>query len=332
MTQLVLSHDMRAPDFGTPPAELYQAALDQCEWADRLGFHTATFMEHHASADGYLPSPIILASAVAARTRKMLLELRVMLLPLYHPVRAAEDLAVLDIISGGRLRLTFGAGYRWEEYDQYGLDFRKRPSLMERGIQTLKSAWSGEPFEFEGKTIRILPRPVQRPHPPIQIGGSSKAAAERAARIADGYYPPRAVFYQDYVDALAREGRVAPGPGPRGAYVYLHVSNDPAKTWRQVSPHALYENNEYARWLSVKGQGDKAIYRPVTDADELRGSYKIVTPDECVEMARKDGTLVFKPLLSGLDPAIAWDNLRLFESEVLPRIGALTPPGPFLRG
>lgn len=329
MTRLVIAHDMRAPEFGAAPVDLYQAALDQCAWADQAGFHTATFMEHHASSDGYLPSPIVMAAAVAGRTRNMLLELRVMLLPLYHPVRAAEDLAVLDLVSGGRLRLTVGAGYRWEEYAQYGLELRKRPSLMERGIETLKAAWTGEPFEFEGQTLQVLPRPAQRPHPPIVLGGSSKAAAERAARIADGYYPVRRDLYQDYVDALAAQGKTAAPPEARSAYHYLHVTNEPEKAWRQVAPHAMHENNEYARWLQVKADAAKAVYREVKDPDELlrSGSFKIVTPDECVELARKDGILTFKPLIAGLDPAIAWENLRLFESEVLPRLGELQKPG-----
>jgi alkanesulfonate monooxygenase SsuD/methylene tetrahydromethanopterin reductase-like flavin-dependent oxidoreductase (luciferase family) len=320
MTVLNLAYDMRAPDFGAPPVELYQAALDQCEWADKLGFRSVSFMEHHATTDGYLPSPLVMAAAAAGRTKDILIGVSVMLLPLYHPLRAAEDLAVLDLVSGGRLRVTVGAGYRQEEYAQFGLDLKKRPSLMERGIETLKKAWTGEPFEYEGRTVRILPRPAQSPRPTITMGGSSKAAAERAARIADGYQPVTPQIYEDYRQALEALGKPVPPRAPnRGSYLYLHVTNDPDKAWRQIAPHALHENNDYARWL--KG-APNAVYHEVTDPDVLRasGAYKLLTPDECVEMATTEGLLSFKPLIAGLDPAIAWENLRLFESEVLPRL------------
>ena len=109
MISLSLAYDMRAPEFGAPPEELYRAALDQCAWADSLGFESVTFMEHHATIDGYLPSPIVMAAAAAARTERMLIRLSVVLLPLYHPLRAAEDLAVLDLIARGRLRITVPA-------------------------------------------------------------------------------------------------------------------------------------------------------------------------------------------------------------------------------
>jgi len=320
MTILTLAYDMRAPDFGAPAVELYKAALDHCEWADKLGFQSVSFMEHHATTDGYLPSPIVMAAAAAGRTKDILIGVSVMLLPLYHPLRAAEDLAVLDLVSGGRLRITVGAGYRHEEYAQFGLELKKRPSLMERGIETLKKAWTGEPFEYEGKTVRILPRPAQTPRPAITMGGSSKAAAERAARIADGYQPVTPTIYEDYRQALAALGKpVPPRATHRGSYLYLHVTKDPEATWRQIAPHALHENNDYARWLK---DAPNAVYHEATDAEVLRGSgaYKIVTPDECVELARKEGVLSFKPLIAGLDPAIAWENLRLFEKEVLPRL------------
>jgi len=188
MTILTLAYDMRAPDFGPPPAELYKAALDQCEWADQLGFKQVLFMEHHATTDGYLPSPLIMAAAAAARTNQMLIGLNIMQLPFYHAVRAAEDLAVLDLVSGGRLRITVGAGYRPEEYALFGLDFKKRPTLMTRGIETLKKAWTGEPFEFEGQEVRVLPRPAQsvgRPAaiaPPKAPPAKKKSFFRRAAR------------------------------------------------------------------------------------------------------------------------------------------------------
>lgn len=320
MVVLTMAFDMRAPDFGTPAVALYQAALDQCEWADRCGFHLLSFMEHHASTDGYLPSPIVMAAAAAGRTKRIGIGVGVMQLPLYNPLRAAEDLAVLDLVSGGRLRIVVGAGYRTEEYAQFGLELRKRPSLMERGIDTLKKAWTGEPFEYEGRTVRILPRPAQQPRPQIVMGGSSKAAAERAARIADGYSPVAPELFEDYRQALAALGRPVPdAPPAQDGYFFLHVSNDPDGDWQKIAPHALHENNDYAKWLEGQPNGP---YRHVDDPDALRASglYRILTPAQCLELARRNGAMTLKPLIAGLDPAIAWESLHLFEREVLPHL------------
>ena len=320
MISLSLAYDMRAPEFGATPAELYAAALDQCEWADRLGFQQVSFMEHHATTDGYLPSPIVLAAAAAGRTERILIGVSVMLLPLYNPLRAAEDLAVLDLASGGRLRITVGAGYRDDEYAQFGLELKKRPSLMERGIETLKKAWTGEPFEYEGRTVRILPRPAQHPRPLITLGGSSKGAAERAARIADNYRPVSDVLFEDYREALAALGKPVPPPMPaRQRYYYLHVTHDPDEDWKRAAPYVMHDNNAYAKWM--EGQPHPAFLH-ADDPEELRasGRVRIVTPDQCVEMAKREGYLSFKPIPGGLPPSIAWENLRLFEQEVLPRI------------
>ena len=324
MITLGLAYDMRAPDFGAPPLELYRAALDQCEWADKLGFQSVNLMEHHASTDGYLPSPIVMAAAIAARTEWMLIRLGAILLPLYHPLRAAEDLAVLDLIAEGRLRIIVGAGYREEEFTQFGLRMRQRPSLVEEGVETLKRAWTGEPFEFRGETVRILPRPAQRPRPEIFLGGASPASAKRAARIADGYQPIAPQLIDVYREELAALGKPVPPLGTRGGgggAMFLHVSEDPERDWARIAPHALHETNDYGRWTrGLPG----SPYKEVADADELRasGAYQVVTPDECLELARSSGGLGFKPLMGGLDPELAWESLHLFERKVLPQLRA----------
>lgn len=317
-----LAYDMRAPEFGARPLALYQAALDQCAWGDKLGFQSCSFMEHHASTDGYLPSPLIMAAAAAGRTRDILIGLTVMLLPLYHPLRAAEDLAVLDLVSNGRLRITVGAGYRQEEYAQFGLSLKLRPSLVEIGIETLKKAWTGEPFEFRGQTVRILPRPVQTPRPAITMGGSSRAAAARAARIADGFIPTDFALFEDYRQELGKLGKEVPPPFPvsdEPRCLFLHIAEDPDAAWERIAPHALHESNDYAQW----GRGLSNLpYAEASDADALResGLYQVLTPAEAIDYARRNGGIGFKPLMGGLDPELAWQSLRLFEDKVRPAL------------
>jgi alkanesulfonate monooxygenase SsuD/methylene tetrahydromethanopterin reductase-like flavin-dependent oxidoreductase (luciferase family) len=322
ITRLTLAYDMRAPAFGADPVALYRAALEQCAWGDPLGFTDALVMEHHASTDGYLPSPIVLGSAIGAVTERMDIRLCLMLLPLYDPLRAAEDLAVLDLVSGGRLRLTVGLGYREEEYEQFGLSIKKRPSLMEEAVETLKAAWTGEFFEFRGRQVRILPRPAQKPRPLIAMGGASPASARRAARIADLYQPVATKLYEIYLAELDELGRQAPEAPPHtsvGEDPYVFVAEDPDREWELIAPHALHDTNEYARWIGGRRGGP---FTPMDTLAELRanGNYRVLTPDECVEHVGRTGVLTFKPLVGGLDPAVGWRSLQLFADQVLPRL------------
>lgn len=320
MIPLTLAYDMRAPAFGASAERLYQAMLDQCAWADANGFHRISFMEHHASTDGYLPSPIVAAAAAAGRTKTVGIGISLMLLPLYDPLRAAEDLAVLDLVSGGRLSLAVGAGYREEEYAQFGLDFKKRPSRMETAILTLKQAWTGEPFEYQGRTVRILPKPAQPGGPKITLGGTSEAAARRAARIADGFAPFVPRYFDVYREELIRLGKPAPPPMvQREGAMFVHVSRDPDRDWARIAPHALHESNDYAAWA----KGDPQYpYPAVIDADTLRASglYRVLTPEQAVEFAIRAGGLSLKPTMGGMDPDLARQSLDLVAAEVLPAL------------
>ena len=125
--------DMRAPDWGAPAPELYAAALDMAEWSESRGALTAVVCEHHGVSDGYLPSPMVLATAMAARTTTLPITVAVVVLPLYQPVRLAEDMAVLDIISRGRVSYVGAVGYVPAEYEQHGVDFHRRGRIAEEG-------------------------------------------------------------------------------------------------------------------------------------------------------------------------------------------------------
>ena len=317
-----LLFDMRAPDFGAPAPELYRAAIEMSAWADKRGFSEVNLLEHHASNDGYLPSPLVLGAGIAAATENLTIRTNVALLPLYHPLRFAEDAAVLDLISNGRTLFTVGAGYRVEEYEQFGLDITKRPSLMEEALQAVKQAWTGEPFEFRGKTVRILPRPAQKPCPRIYLGGSVPATARRAARFADGYEPLGPDLYDIYVAECERLGKTAPPQADNRArtVLFFHIAEDPEKAWATIGKHALYEMNDYGRWAATNSASP---YSEISNPDHLRapGMYEVLTPDDAVRAITERGGAMFKPLMGGMPPALGWESLELFESKVLPRLG-----------
>jgi alkanesulfonate monooxygenase SsuD/methylene tetrahydromethanopterin reductase-like flavin-dependent oxidoreductase (luciferase family) len=212
--ELVISYDMRAPDFGAPARELYAAALDQVAWADSLGFDSVGLGEHHGSPDGYNPSPLILASAMGARTKRIQFRTSVVLAPLYDPIKLAEDAAVTQLATGGRLLLGIGGGYRPSEFETFGRKLEDRWRVVGETIELLRLAWSGEPFSWQGRRCQVTPRPD--PPPPILLGGGSPAAARRAARIADGWFPPlEPKLWPPYREECLKLGKPDPGAYPR---------------------------------------------------------------------------------------------------------------------
>ena len=330
--RLALRFDMRAPDIGAPPAVLYPASVDMCEWADRLGFETVYLAEHHGADDGYCPAPMIQASAILARTTAMRVHFSALIAVLHDPLRLAEDLAVLDLISGGRIEMTLGIGYRPHEYEMFGIEKSRRVPILEEVIHTLEQAWTGEPFEFRGRTVMVRPTPVQQPRPPIYIGGSGEASAYRAARLGDGYLPAAPGLFEIYQEELRRLGKPVPAaPKARGP-LFLFVTDDPERDWPLVAPHVIYTSRSNFEWAKERGVG-ATPYPPVSTLEDLKASdqFAVVTPDECVELATglpPDAELTFQPLMGALDPQIGWRSLELFGQAVVPRLveAGLRPP------
>jgi alkanesulfonate monooxygenase SsuD/methylene tetrahydromethanopterin reductase-like flavin-dependent oxidoreductase (luciferase family) len=318
---LTVSYDLRAPAFGASPPDLYDAALDQAAWADRVGFDAIHVMEHHGSDDGYLPSPLVFAAAIAARTSRIRIWISALVLPLHDPVMAAEELAVLDLIAAGRLTVVVAAGYRRSEFEMLDRPFASRAALLEEGVEVMTRAWSGEPFTYRGRSVRVMPRPRQRPRIPIVIGGGSEGSARRAARVADGYRPSKPGLVEIYLDELRRLGKGAPDVAPSLAGgPTTFVSRDVEATWRAIGPHALHDTNSYVAW--TKDQPGVYRQRSATRVEDLRhaGGYLVLTPDEAVDRVRRGEGLHLKPLLGGLDPTVSWRSLRVIEEDVLPRL------------
>src|SRR5437867_507642 len=188
MTMIGLRYDLRAPSFGAVThAELYAACLEQCAWADRHGLDFVVLSEHHGVEDGYLPAPLVLAAAIAGLTQYIRITVAAVLVPLHDPIRLAEQLAVLDLASGSRVSFVAGLGYRQEEFEMAAVDRKHRGKLLDEAVEAMRKAWTGEPFEWRGRTIRVTPKPASPPM--ILIGGSTEAAARRAARLRAGFFP-----------------------------------------------------------------------------------------------------------------------------------------------
>jgi len=321
MAMVGIRFDLRVPPFAsvTHP-ELYAACLEQCAWADQLGLDVVVLSEHHGVADGYLPAPLTLAAAIAGRTRKIRINVAAVLVPLHDPVRLAEQLAVLDLVSESRVSFVAGLGYRDEEFAMAGIERKQRGKLLEESVEVMRKAWTGEPFEWRGRTVRVTPKP--KATPTVLIGGSTPIAAKRAARLHAGFFP--AIGDQHLADTYKAEcARL----GFRGGFVmlpggpgFVHVSNDPERDWARIAPHALYDAQTYAAWQTPDQRS--SVHVDAQTAADVRksGVYSVVTPDECVALAQKTGRIILHPLMGGLSPELGWEGLKLFESEVLPRI------------
>ena len=323
----ILRFDLRAPDSSSARADaLYAAALDMARYADEHGFDSVTVSEHHGTDDGFLPSPLVLAAALAGRTQRIRIGISALLAPLYDPLRLAEDLAVLDLASGGRVATTLGLGYRPEEYAAFGVDFDARGRLLDECIETLLTAWRGEPFAWRGRTVRVTPRPFTQPHPLLLVGGLSRAAARRAARFGLPFQPASndAAMIALYRSECARLGVANPLVLPPGSGEMIWVSRDPERSWRALGPHLLHDATSYAGWQPAS-QPASVVHSRATTVEALRaeGIYRVLTPDECVARARAQGPFapfVLFPLCGGTPPDLAWEGLRLYAEEVLPRI------------
>ena len=316
-----LRFDFRNPAFaGTTNAERYAAALDMAEWADGLGCVSIAVSEHHTSPDGYLPSPLPMAAAMVARTTNVQFMVAALIAPFYDALRLAEDMTVLDNLSRGRVDLILAGGYVREEFAMYGVPMSERARRVTETVATLRAAFTGEPFEFRGRTVRITPPPYRPDGPAIMLGGSSEPAARRAARIADGFIPSVPEVWDFYRDEVQRLGRSDPGPSPIGENRTVALATDADKGWEQMGPYFLHETNAYGAW---QAQDDIASpYRTVDDVDELKakGQYAVLTPDELIAelKAAPFPFAFFHPLCGGIPPDLAWSSLRLFENEVLP--------------
>jgi alkanesulfonate monooxygenase SsuD/methylene tetrahydromethanopterin reductase-like flavin-dependent oxidoreductase (luciferase family) len=317
---IVIRYDLRVPD-GGGHAERYRVCLEQCEWADEHGLDMVVLSEHHGADDGFLPAPLAMAGAIAGRTRRIGINIAALLLPLHDPVRVAEEMAVLDLASGGRLSVVVGLGYRPEEFEMAAIDRSKRAPLLEEYVEVMRRAWTGEPFAWRGRTIRVTPRPSTQPHPLLMIGGSTEKAARRAARLGLGFFPavgdPALVdAYNDEASKLGFDGGFAALPSGPG---FVHVTHDPEKAWAEIGPCALVDSGTYASWQTPGQRSQMHVDADDLDGVRASGVYAVVTPDECVELYNEHG-LVLHPLMGGMAPELGWESLELFASEVLPRI------------
>ena len=317
-----LRFDMRAPSWGAPPVALYAAVPEMCAWAERHGGVAAVFCEHHGSEDGYLPSPFLLASAAAARTERLALSL-ILILPFYETVRLAEDMAVLDILSGGRASYILALGYRPEEFEHFGVGLKDRGRIADEKLGLLRRLLAGETVIQDARRITVEPRPLTSGGPGLMWGGGTVAAARRAGRYGLGMLGnANAPGMQEAYEAACREHGHTPGPTmfpSRDTPSVVFVADDVDQAWKEIGEHLLHDVRAYAAWNP--GDETTAGFSHVNTVDELRdsaASHVIISVPEAISRVRAGQILNLAPLCGGLSPEVAWPYLKRVGDVVLP--------------
>lgn len=326
-----LRFDMRAPAAGAAPAALYAAAPEMCAWAEDRGCIAAVLCEHHGSDDGYLPSPMMLASAIAARTERLAMSL-VVILPFYEPVRLAEDMAVLDIISGGRASFVLGLGYRPEEYEHFGLLLRDRGRLADEKLALLRQLLAGDAVVHDGRRIAVTPRPQTPGGPTMMWAGGSVAAARRAGKYGLGLLANANVAgMREAYEAACREHGHPPGPAllpDRDTPSVCFVAEDVDDAWAELGEYLLHDARSYADW-NPGNQTSAGISHAKTVAElrDTSASHVILTVAEAISKVRAGEMLHLAPLCGGLPPEVAWAYLQRVGDMVLPEASRSAPAG-----
>jgi alkanesulfonate monooxygenase SsuD/methylene tetrahydromethanopterin reductase-like flavin-dependent oxidoreductase (luciferase family) len=317
--QVGVYFDLRNPEkWRQSPSRLYGFTIEACQEAERLGAHSAWFSEHHLFDDGYLTSPLTMAAAVAARTQRIRLGTAILIAPLHHPAEIAEQSVVVDLVSGGRLDLGLGTGYRVPEFELFDASLNARYRQTDDSVVRLR-----ELFGPDG----VTPRPVQDPLP-IWLGYQGPQGARRAGLLGAPLLSADAALWGPYSHGLAEAGH-AVATGVMGGGFQGWASDDPERDWPMVSEHLAYQLDSYRKHM-VEGT-DAPPPKPV-DVDRLinsprpgpLGSFTYGTPQHVADavLAYTAGapvtTVFFWASIGGMSEDAVMRNIHTICSRLAP--------------
>ena len=315
-------------DLRNPPqwrrdwARTYSFALELCEEAERVGVQSAWLSEHHLFDDGYLPQPLTFAAAVAARTRRIRIGTAVLIAPFRSAAHLAEEAAVVDQLSGGRLELGLGAGYRSAEYQLYGADLGRRYASTDQRVRDLRRIWA------EGT---VTPPPCQDTMP-IWLGYNGPQGARRAGRLGEGLLSAHPELLGPYRSGLSEAGH-PPEAARMAGTLRFFATEDPERDWPLVAPHHHYLWQSYRR---ASGDGSDrpsphAFGAAASRAPALSRSLSHIVVDTPEEIARQIKELVGTAPVDtvfvwaapgALPEALAAEHVRTLGERLVPLLAA----------
>jgi probable F420-dependent oxidoreductase len=316
----------------------FEATLQECERAEAAGFDSIWLGEHH-NHPILNPAPLIGLTAIAARTRRIRLGTGVLLLPLYHPLMVAEEGAMLDMISGGRVILGVGAGYAPEEFDAFGVSIKERGSRLEEGATLIHRLWTEEHVTYRGKHYRVdhatvTPRPLQRPRPPIWFGAWTEPAIRRAARLGEAWLAGPSANLEELA-ACASRYRIACKETGRGEaevalfrYIFVASSTKEAMSAAGDSFIQAYEEM-YFRWPHpvVKRPSGKLTIERLAEDRIILGDPRTCF-QEITRFQRRLGLqhLICRFSVPGISRTACQTSFELFTREIMPALRSDTMP------
>jgi alkanesulfonate monooxygenase SsuD/methylene tetrahydromethanopterin reductase-like flavin-dependent oxidoreductase (luciferase family) len=315
---------------------LYREALEQAVLAERIGFSHAVVAEHHFMEDGWIPSPMLLCAAIAAVTERVQVGPDITVLPFTHPIRIAEDIAVLDNLSSGRAILGVGLGARSEEFDRFGIPFSQRVGRSEESMQVVAALLEGQRVSFHGRyldldDVSISPRSLRRPRPPLWYGAISEAGAVRAARYADALIvgPTPTLELAALMSVAYRHALAEQGQDPASGKVILRreafVSADDGEAWRIGGEAIKYQ---YSRvYDNLPADISPEDFRAYAENRFLIGSPTQIA-EQLQEYVRALATdlIIFRLQLPGVSGELVYESTRLMGEEVHPILSQITQP------
>lgn len=323
MRSIVLRFDMRsAPQCRETPAERYRAAIDMAAWADRNSVDVVGLSEHHDTTDGFLSAPLQLAGMIAARTNRVRISVSALLVPLHDPLRLAEDIALLDIVAAGRFSATCGLGYRENEYASFGVDWTRRGEVFDTKLDILVRALKNEVINYNGISTRLNPAPVSPIHLLLNIGGNSKPAARRAARLGLFFCPALddPELEKTYFTACREYGFTHSVCISPRAPATTFISEDPAQCWKAIGEYLMYDATAYGAWRHPNRRAYAESFASSVEELKQEGKYRVLTPEQAIQTVLESGSLHLAPLTGGVPLDIAWRSLQLFEDAVQPHV------------
>ena len=307
--------------------DVYSATVEQAVLADKLGFDHLWFSEHHFLEDGYLPAFQPLAGAIAARTTQIRISNDIALLPLYHPVRLAEELAVLDHISNGRMEFGIGMGYVPKEFEAFGVPLKNRVSMTDEAIEILRLAWKDEPFSFKGKryelsNINVYPKPVQPLGPPLWIAAMKEPGALRAARFETNLLPQgrREDVLDPWRNELKTQGK-DPNDYRVGIIRSVYVTDDKERDWPVIREAERFRMGVYNTFMAETpdeygwGSGDGIPQNVI-----IGTSSEVISQLKAFIDAYGITDIATSGLPPGIDPEFMAANLERLAREVIPEL------------
>jgi alkanesulfonate monooxygenase SsuD/methylene tetrahydromethanopterin reductase-like flavin-dependent oxidoreductase (luciferase family) len=338
-----LMFSFRKTDTQRTFADVYRDELGLIRDAEQLGFDTVWLTEHHFAEDGYSPSIIPIAAAIAAITTRVRIGFNLLLLPLHHAVQLAENLATVDVISNGRLDVGLGQGYAVHEFAGYGIPRAERLARFLEGLDVLDGLWTNEEFSYDGKhyqvdAARLVPRPVQQPAPPIWIGATTKKAVRRAGRRGMNLLGLANTDLQAAYEDARREVGLTLDTAKVLQLHWVHVGETDEEAWNEAGAAFRHLLTVYWQWGKAAADADGVRFPvpQVASVDELRrgdaapmiqaviGSADTVARLLSDSMEATLTTHLALGVLPGMDPQHTAASMRRVITDVAPALNATT--------